>query len=89
MNEDFCNIVSKRGFDIIDVCGKTACSSSANAICDHIHDWWFGTQESVVSMGVTTTGNEYGVPDDLIFSFPLDISRDGVWSARKYDLNDF
>jgi len=54
-----------------------------------MHDWWYGTRESAVSMGVISTGNEYGVPDNLIFSFPLDINKEGKWNVRKYDLNDF
>ena len=54
-----------------------------------MHDWWYGTRESAVSMGVISTGNDYGVPDNLIFSFPLDINKEGKWNVRKYDLNDF
>lgn len=53
-----------------------------------MHDWFFGTQKSAVSMGVISNGNSYGVPEDLIYSFPLDISS-GEWSIRSYQLNDF
>lgn len=39
-------------------------------------------------MGVITNGNKYGVPDDLIFSFPLDIANK-EWKIRDCELNDF
>jgi len=35
--------VRKRGAEIIEVMGKSSASSAANAICDHMHDWWYGT----------------------------------------------
>lgn len=74
--------MQKRGSAIIDVCGKSSSSSAANAICDHMHDWWFGTRNNnAVSMGVISSGNKYGVPDNLIFSFPLNITSDGNWSV--------
>lgn len=38
-------------------------------------------------MGVISNGNSYGVPEDLIFSFPVDIV-DGQWKTRSYELND-
>mmetsp|Transcript_15685 Transcript_15685/g.21282 ORF Transcript_15685/g.21282 Transcript_15685/m.21282 type:complete len:80 (+) Transcript_15685:779-1018(+) len=58
---------------------KSSASSAANAVCEHMHDWWYGTKEgSYVSMGVISDGNSYGVADDLVFSFPLTI-KDGEW----------
>ncbi|XP_020943127.1 malate dehydrogenase, cytoplasmic-like [Sus scrofa] len=42
------------------------------AISDHIRDIWFGTPEGeFVSMGIISDGNSYGVPDDLLYSFPV------------------
>jgi len=54
-----------------------------------MHDWWFGTRDSAVSMAITSDGNSYGVPEGLMFSFPLEIQSDGSWSVRKYNLNEF
>ena len=88
VNSEFLSLVQKRGSAIIDVCGKSSSHSAANAICDHMHDWWFGTSKSAVSMGVISNGNQYGVPEDLIFSLPLDIVQ-GEWKSRSYQLNDF
>jgi len=88
VNSEFLSLVQKRGSAIIDICGKSSSHSAANAICDHMHDWWFGTSKSAVSMGVISNGNHYSVPEDLIFSMPVDIVQ-GEWKARSYQLNDF
>lgn len=40
-------------------------------------------------MGVISNGNAYGVPEDLIFSFPLEINADKQWKVKPYELNDF
>ena len=45
--------------------------SAANAVKDHLHDWYFGTKEGeFVSMGVYSD-ESYGVPAGLIYSFPV------------------
>lgn len=87
---EFLTSVQKRGQAIIDVCGKSSSSSAANAIVDHMHDWWHGTRNAnCCSMGVISNGNQYGVPEDLIFSFPLDVNNTSDWKIRQYELNDF
>jgi malate dehydrogenase len=44
-----------------------------------MHDWWNGTRgNQYVSMGVISDGNSYGVPEGLIYSFPLEIKA-GEW----------
>lgn len=56
--------------------------SAANAICDHIRDWVLGSKEGeIISMGVYSNG-EYGVPKDLIFSFPVTTCK-GEWQIVK------
>jgi malate dehydrogenase len=40
-------------------------------------------------MAVISDGNTYGVPEGLMFSFPLDVNHNGEWSIRKFELNDF
>ncbi len=40
-------------------------------------------------MGVVSNGNSYEVPEDLVFSFPLDIQQGGSWSIHSYNLNEF
>ncbi|XP_060711448.1 malate dehydrogenase, cytoplasmic-like isoform X3 [Hemiscyllium ocellatum] len=59
---------------------RTGCTMSvACAICDHLRALWSGTSEGeLVSMGVISNGNSYGVPEQLIYSFPVTV-KDGSW----------
>jgi malate/lactate dehydrogenase len=58
---------------------KSSAASAANAACDHIHDWWVGTKPGeYVSMGVVSDGNQYGVADNLCYSFPV-VCKNGEW----------
>ena len=62
---------------------KSPSASAANAICDHVHDLYFGTWPGEwTSMGVISDENPYNVPKDLFFSFPVTIS-DGQWKIVK------
>ena len=83
--------VQKRGAEIISVMGKSSAASAANAACDHMHDWWFGTQPGrFVSMGVISDGNSYGVPQGVNFSFPCEILPGGEWRVvNGLSINDF
>ena len=70
---NFVHTVQKRGRAIIDARKLSSAMSAAKAIADHLRTWLVtGTAAGeTVSMGVVSTGNPYGVPDDLIFSFPV------------------
>lgn len=71
--------VQKRGAEIIAVMKKSSAASAANAACDHIHDWWVGTNPGeYVSMGVISDGNKYGVTENLCYSFPV-TCKNGEW----------
>lgn len=71
--------------------GKSSAASAANAACDHVHDWWFGTKPGkFVSMGVISDGNSYGVPEGVIYSFPLAIDQKGEWEVvNGLKIDDF
>lgn len=86
---DFISTVSNRGKAIIDARGASSAASAASAAIDHMAAWHFGTTEGeFTSMAVVSKG-EYGVPEGLIFSFPVTI-KDGVWSiVEGIELNDF
>lgn len=83
--------VQKRGAEIISVMGKSSAASAANAACDHVHDWWYGTKPGqYVSMGVISDGNKYGAPEGINFSFPLEILPGGQWRiVDGYQINEF
>ena len=86
---DFISTVAGRGKAIITARGASSAASAANAAIDHMHDWFFGTAAGkFVSMAVRSNG-EYGVPEGLIFSFPVTI-KDGKWSiVEGLELNAF
>lgn len=72
--------MAKRGAEIISVMGKSSAASAAAAACDHVHDLWFGTVGSNwCNMGVLSDGNQYGIPEGIMYSFPLDVSAGGNW----------
>jgi len=76
----FINTVQKRGAVIIEKRKLSSAMSAAKAACDHIHDWYVGTGPNEwVSMAVPSDGS-YGVPEGLIFSFPVTIdSKTHEW----------
>lgn len=76
----FVKKVQTRGAEIIELRGLSSAMSAAKAAVDHVHDWVLGTpQGTYVSMAVLSTGNPYGIPSDLIFSFPC-TCKDGKWT---------
>ena len=91
LKSDFITNVQKRGSEIINATGKSSSASAAVAACDHIHDWWYGTQKNeYVSMGVISEKSCYGVDENLCFSFPCEIGQNGEWQiVDNLDLNDF
>jgi len=71
--------------------GKSSAASAAAAACDHVHDLWFGTTEGTyASMGVISDGNQYGVPEGIMYSFPCRIAPGGQWEVvNGLSINDF
>jgi len=87
----FISTVQKRGAVIIEKRKLSSAMSAAKAACDHMHDWHFGTRPGEwVSMAVPSDGS-YGIPQGLVFSFPVTI--DGAtkeWKIVKdLALDDF
>lgn len=97
MNDDtwldgpFLSKVQKRGAEIISVMGKSSAASAANAACDHVHDLWFGTVGNKwASMAVISDGNQYGIPEGIMYSFPCRIAPNGNWEiVNGLPINDF
>jgi len=86
--ETFIPHVQKRGAAVIAARGMSSAASAAKAAADHLRDWVLGTAEPV-SMAVMSDGNSYGIPDGLMFSFPV-VSKDGKWEiVPGFHINDF
>ncbi len=77
---EFLKKCQQRGKEIIDARGKSSAASAANAIVNHIQtvlgitagdDW--------TSAAIRSDGNPYGVPDGLVYSFPLRVTAPGAY----------
>jgi malate dehydrogenase len=76
----FIPAIQKRGAAIIAARKLSSALSAAQAISDHMNNWFLGTPAGkYVSMAVDSTGNPYGVAEGLVYSFPVTCSG-GKWS---------
>lgn len=80
LNGEFIKLIQQRGKAIIDVRGLSSAFSAAQGAANAMRDWVLGTKEGeVVSMGICSDGNIYGIQEDLIYSFPCKCSN-GQWT---------
>lgn len=91
LENDFFSIVQKRGAAIIAARGKSSAASAANAVIDTVKSMvnptppgqWF-------SLGVCSDQNNYGIEDNLIFSFPCHSDgKGGITIVSGLPWNDF
>lgn len=67
---EFVPTVQKRGGSVIAARKLSSAMSAAKAACDHVKDWWNGTESGRwTSMAVFSDG-EYGTPKGVMYSFP-------------------
>jgi malate dehydrogenase len=89
IENDFIPTVAKRGAAIIEARGSSSAASAASATIDAARDWVNGTTEGDwTSMSVFSDGS-YGVPEGLVYSFPV-TTKDGNWEiVQGLEVNDF
>ncbi|VXC26852.1 Malate dehydrogenase [Arthrobacter sp. 9V] len=89
IENDFIPTVARRGAAIIDARGASSAASAASATVDAARDWLLGTpKDDWVSMAVASDGS-YGVPEGLIYSYPVTTSG-GNWEiVQGLEVNDF
>ncbi|MGJ9411442.1 malate dehydrogenase [Aeromicrobium sp. CF4.19] len=87
--DDFIPTVAKRGAAIIDARGASSAASAASATIDAARDWLTGTPEGDwASMAVASDGS-YGIPEGLIYSYPVTTSN-GDWEiVQGLQIDDF
>ncbi|MFU8803443.1 MAG: malate dehydrogenase [Bradymonadaceae bacterium] len=90
LRTDFIKTVQQRGAAIIKARGASSAASAANAVIDHVRDWFRPTPSNDwVSMAVPSTG-AYGIEEGLIFSFPVRCDGKGNYEiVEGLELNDF
>jgi malate dehydrogenase len=74
---EFLKCVQTRGAEVIKARKLSSAMSAAKAVCDHMRDWWHGSDEWV-SMAVMSDGS-YGQPAGLMYSFPVTIDKNRDW----------
>jgi malate dehydrogenase len=89
IENDFIPTVAKRGAAIIEARGSSSAASAASATIDAARDWLHGSASGDwVSMAVSSDGS-YGVPEGLIYSFPVTTSG-GDWQiVQGLEIDDF
>jgi malate dehydrogenase len=89
IENDFIPTVAKRGAAIIEARGSSSAASAASATIDAARDWLTGTPEGDwVSMAVASDGS-YGVPEGVVYSFPVTTSA-GSWEiVQGLEIDDF
>jgi malate dehydrogenase len=89
LENDFIPTVAKRGAAIIEARGSSSAASAASATIDAARDWLKGSAEGDwVSMAVASDGS-YGIPEGLIYSYPVTTSN-GDWSiVQGLEIDDF
>jgi len=86
---EFIETVQKRGAKVIEARKMSSAMSAAKAAADHVKDWFAGTAPgSYVSMGVLSDGS-YGIPKDIVFSFPVEIQNRQWKIVQGLKVDDF
>lgn len=86
---EFVELIQKRGAAVIAARKMSSAMSAAKAASDHMRDWWAGSADGeFVSMGVMSDGS-YGVPKDIIFSFPVEIKNKQWTIVQGLDIDAF
>ncbi len=84
----FLPTVGKRGAAIIEARGLSSAASAANAAIDHIRDWWLGTDDRWVTMGVPSDGS-YGIPEGTMFGFPVTCANGEYQIVQGLEIDAF
>lgn len=86
---EFVELIQKRGAAVIAARKMSSAMSAAKAASDHMRDWWVGSADGeFVSMGVISDGS-YGVPKDIVFSFPVVIKNKQWTIVQGLDIDAF
>lgn len=85
--EIFMPKIAGRGAAIITARGSSSAASAANAAIYHLRDWLLGSSGKWITMGVPSDGS-YGIPEGLIFGFPVICDEGSYRIVQGLDLSD-
>ncbi len=90
LRRTFISTVQKRGAAIIEARGASSAASAANAAIDSVTSVLQPTPSGdCVSLAVVSHG-DYGIPEGLVFGYPVQAAGDGTWSvAEGFEFDEF
>ena len=90
VENEYLPLVQQRGKAVIDARGASSAASAANAAIDTVKAVDNKTEEGDWFSAAVPSDGSYGIPEDLIFGFPLTSNGQGkVDIVQGIDLNDF
>jgi malate dehydrogenase len=91
MEGEVAQLVATRGGAVIKMRGASSAASAASAALDHVRDWWFGTNDEIVSMAIPVPDNEpYGIKKGVVYSFPVKVDKEGNYHVVEgLEINDW
>jgi malate dehydrogenase (NADP+) len=91
LKEEFTPRVQKRGGALIQKWGRSSAASTAVSIADAIKSLITPTPDGDwFSSGVYSTGNPYGIAEDILFSMPCRSQGDGSWElVTDCEIDDY
>ena len=90
VENEYLPLVQQRGKAVIDARGASSAASAANAAIDTVKAVDNQTEEGDWFSAAVPSDGSYGIPEDLIFGFPLTSNGQGkVDIVQGIDLNDF
>ena len=90
LEENYLPLVQQRGKAVIDARGASSAASAANAAIDTVKSVENSTNEGDCFSAAIVSDGSYGVPEGLIFGFPLRTTESGkVEIIQGVELNDF
>ena len=89
IENDFLVRVQQRGKEIIDARGASSAASAANAAIDTVKNIENDTEEGTWFSAAVASDGSYGVPEGLIFGYPLRTKNGKVEIVQDLELNDY
>ena len=90
IENEYLPLVQQRGKAVIDARGASSAASAANAAIDTVKAVDNQTEEGDWFSAAVPSDGSYGIPEDLIFGFPLTSNGQGkVDIVQGIELNDF
>lgn len=86
---DFLSTVQKRGAAIIEARGASSAASAANAVIDTVRKLTTPTPAGEYFSAAVSSDGSYGIPEGLMFSFPLQSDGRNWQIVQGLEHNDF